>query len=109
MSAIRQAFILTKRTASVYAYSPDQLGLCVHASIMNVLVAGLVYRAWPMDLWIGFGACLGGMGMSMSLRDDLYIGAADGKALCIAGVRERHLYRWIVLVCTMRCVFWGVY
>ena len=60
VSPIRQAFILTKRTASVYAYSPDQLGLCVHASIMNALVAGLVYRAWPMDLWIGFGACLGG-------------------------------------------------
>jgi len=66
VSPIRQAFILIKRTASVYAYSPDQLGLCVHASIMNALVAGLVYRAWPMDLWIGFGACLGGMGMSMS-------------------------------------------
>ena len=39
--------------------------VCVHASIMNAL-AWTAYRAWPMDLWIGFGACLGGIGMSMS-------------------------------------------
>ena len=55
-----------RRVPLAVAWDTIQLGLCVHASIMNALVAGLVYRAWPMDLWIGFGACLGGMGMSMS-------------------------------------------
>ena len=109
VSPIRQAFILTKRTAAVYAYSPDQLGLCVHASIMNALVAGFVYRAWPMDLWIGFGACLGGMGMSDELRDDLDIGAAHGAALCIEGVRERDLHGGELLVRAMRRLLRGLY
>ena len=43
------------------------------------------------------------------LRHDLYIGAAYRKTFRIEGVRERHLYRWIVLVRTMRRMFWGLY
>ena len=48
-------------------------------------------------------------GHEHELRHDVNIGAAYGTALRIEGVRERHLYRWIVLVCAMRRMLWGLY
>ena len=106
-SVSHQAGVHTDEAAAPVCSHAPARAVCARA-IMNALVAGLHtgLAHGPLDRLRGLP---GGHGHEHVMRHDLDIGAADRKTFRIEGVRERHLYRWIVLVRTMRRMFWGLY